>query len=684
MAKTKDTPQQLDAAAAAKATDWLQGPAAAAALPADVLAALQAACRFINAMAALGARHNALFKQLKKALGIEPSSEKGRSAAGSKGADEPPNAPSRRYLNPLERLRALIATCQRKMAWHAQCRKKMKQKSQQAQKRLDTLTAGVAADAAVDLDNLDDVELSEADLQECAADSAACDQRAACGGGADPALAPFGEALMQGGFAQQSSEALACKVDPQTLPRSAELTHKFAEEQQCSRLDFALCVRQLDIKVQKVVIKHRGMTQIVRADVEPYGPAKLQVTWDFLVNTALLVSQFAMPMHRLGKLLSISGRRISAAQLSRYYRFVAEHVAPVYLHLGRALANAPVLSGDDTPSLVLEVARALAAGSDKPLPWQTYATARQAAQTLARTTAPSLPLRLAAALGFAFPRKDGKGDKIGLNTSLLSGRAVAAEPMSTVVFYRTHLGSVGNLLDSLLPHRHAALRQVVLQTDLSTTNLISDTRLLKNLDIRLAGCMSHARRPFALYTQDEPILCKRILHEFKGIPILEHLLDAHGRNTQNTLAVRDIDARKCWELLRGHCEALRQKWSASTPLGAGARYVLRHYERLTYYLGDVRVSPSNNHSERLLREEKLVQHNSLFRATLGGRGALDIMRTLTQTAMAAKVDVAAYLRWVLRTPFETLSAEPESFTPYAFRSWEKTEPEATSPLPNTG
>lgn len=302
-------------------------------------------------------------------------------------------------------------------------------------------------------------------------------------------------------------------MDPETLPRSAELTHEFAMEQQCSRLDFSLCVRRLDIKVQKVVIKHGGITQIVRADVEPYGPAKLQVTWDFLVNTALLISQFAMPMHRLGRLLSVSGRRISAAQMSRYYRFVAEHVAPVYLHLGRALANAPVLSGDDTPSLVLEVTRALAAGSGLPLPWQTYATARQAKQALACTPTPSLPLRLAAALGFAFPRKDGRGDKTGLNTSLLSGRAVAAEPTSTVVFYRAHLGSVGNLLDNLLPQRDAQLRQVVLQTDLSTTNLISDPRLLQNLDIRLAGCMSHARRPFALYTQDEPVLCKLILHE---------------------------------------------------------------------------------------------------------------------------------------------------------------------------
>jgi hypothetical protein len=95
------------------------------------------------------------------------------------------------------------------------------------------------------------------------------------------------------------------------------------------------------------------------------------------------------------------------------------------------------------------------------------------------------------------PRKDGKGDKRGFNTSLLTGRGVADDPKSTIVFYRSHLGSVGNLLDAILKRRQAYKRELVIQTDRSTNNLVNPT-LTEKFDIRLAGCSGHARRSFAL------------------------------------------------------------------------------------------------------------------------------------------------------------------------------------------
>jgi hypothetical protein len=59
----------------------------------------------------------------------------------------------------------------------------------------------------------------------------------------------------------------------------------------------------------------------------------------------------------------------------------------------------------------------------------------------------------------------------------------------------------------------------------------------------------------------------------------------------------------------------------------------------------------------MLRQENLIQNNALFRATLDGRGAFDIMQTIIQTAMAAEVDPAAYLKWVLMMPKESIDAE---------------------------
>lgn len=97
--------------------------------------------------------------------------------------------------------------------------------------------------------------------------------------------------------------------------------------------------------------------------------------------------------------------------------------------------------------------------------------------------------------------------------------------------------------------------------------------------------------------------------------------------------------------------------------------MLRHFDTLTYYLKDARVSPSNNFSERMLRLEKLITRNSLFRQTLDGRFALDVMRTVLQTAIAADVDLTAYVLWVMRMPKEVVAAAPGSFTPAAFARW---------------
>ncbi len=74
-------------------------------------------------------------------------------------------------------------------------------------------------------------------------------------------------------------------------------------------------------------------------------------------------------------------------------------------------------------------------------------------------------------LGFAQPKKNGSGDKKGLNVSLLVGRTEQKDPRSTIRFFRTHLGSVGDLLSQALEMRSPQAGPVTFQGDLSTSNL---------------------------------------------------------------------------------------------------------------------------------------------------------------------------------------------------------------------
>jgi hypothetical protein len=92
-------------------------------------------------------------------------------------------------------------------------------------------------------------------------------------------------------------------------------------------------------------------------------------------------------------------------------------------------------------------------------------------------------------------------------------------------------------------------------------------------------------------------------------------------------------------------------------------------------LDDPRLDLTNNFSERMLRLEKLIEASSLFRTSLEGRFALDIMRSVLQTAVAARAPLQEYILSVLRASPAQVATMPGLFTP---REWA-----AANPRPST-
>lgn len=379
--------------------------------------------------------------------------------------------------------------------------------------------------------------------------------------------------------------------------------------------------------------------------------------------------------------------------------YVAQRLVPIYLELCEQLADSEILSGDDTSCRVIEVAsyfkgtkvhrRRRKKKKKKKPPWAAYRTPTVAADSIkqceqrrqqrmrrredgdreakrSRDEEPSLGMIVGQALEFESPRQDGSGAKQSLNTTVVTGRSVAEDPRSMIVFYKSHLGGCGNLLESILCNRRPAAREVILQADLSTTNLVKDPDLLERFNFKLIGCAAHARRPFALYEHEDPLHCPHMLHLFVGLAMHEQLLDEYGRNRENVLAVRQSDSRRIWGHIQELATKMAAKWSKGTKLGTGARYILKHFDKLTAYLDDPRLEPTNNMRERLLRTEKLIENSSMFRMTLEGRFVLDIIRTILQTAVAARAPVHEYLVSILRENAKEIEAHPDRFTPYAW------------------
>jgi hypothetical protein len=594
-----------------------------------------------------------VYRELRRALRITPSSEKRKSGSplGSLPPEKRASAKTER-----ERLQARIERTRQLRSWHGVLRarrdKELKRLKDKLTKMGSNMTDETEQEELTEPTQLEDIAPT---AEEQAKADAAADrfvEHVLQGNGPDPAMQSVNETLMPAGAVLASEDHVSL---PATLPPDlADATVVETINEQRVRYDFSMSVTRIDLDVEKkVVVDKEGERYVVAASTTEYGPPHYSVTWQALATLAILVAQFALPFNRLATMLSAAGKHFTAGALSRMLHYVAERLLPIYLEFIKQLANSEIQAGDDTSSRVLEVSRYFKAKAkqasehrdqqpsehkDKP-PWADYQTPsvaeeswrrceemrnarvrrreqgdRQAIRTSAET--PSLGVLIGRRLVFQSPRRNGDGPKESMHTTVISGRASADDPRSLIVFYRSHLGGCGDLLESILETRDPRLRKVVVQGDLNPTNLIASPELLARFDVKLIGCSAHARRPFALYEDEDPVRCKYMLLLFQGLAIDEQRLDVHGRNRENVLAVRNNESRQTWNDILKLANDITSVWSRGTKLGAAARYIINHFDALTAYLDDPRLEATNNLRERMLRMEKLIEGGSMFRQSL--------------------------------------------------------------------
>ena len=512
------------------------------ALPDSVRTFLDLHHRYLAAEQNLRKEFEAVLRELRRALHLTPSSEK-RKPRGSPLAAMPGGALTAK--SPEEKLELEIARGQRLSDWHRGLQKQHKRRAERLQEKLKKMAMKNADTPGHKVphepERLEDIEIIQTP-EEIAEDKAATQrfiEHLLSGPGADPAMKSANETLMPGGAVLQNEEHVSL---PAKIPEALAEAHvvKTLNEERV-RYDFSVAVTRVELEVEKkVVVDPQGQRHVFTASTNDYGPPRYTVTWNALATLAVLVGQFAMPFHRLGTLFSTPEKRFTAGAFSRMLHYVARRLWPIYLELATQLSDADILAGDDTSCRVLEVSNhfkqaSLPTETDKPPPWADYRTPsiaeksfrrceqlrkariqrreegdRKAKRTAEETS--SLGILLGRQLPFESPRRTGDGPKRALHTTVISGRSVADDPRSLIVFYRSHLGSCGNLFESILKDRDPDLRNVTLQGDLSTSNLVKAPDLLKRFAIRQIGCYSHARRPFALYEDEDPERCGYVVH----------------------------------------------------------------------------------------------------------------------------------------------------------------------------
>ena len=415
------------------------------------------------------------------------------------------------------------------------------------------------------------------------------------------------------------------------------------------RMDLKVVATEITYKVETLTDPVTGKS--VRASMIEDGPDGFQLTWGAIGNLIKLHVGFAIPINRI--MLMIGQPEFSSSKICRALQYVSMNLVVIYLHLSEQLSDVGLLSGDDTTTKVLE-----AEPTGKP---------------------DDICDEIDAHLGWKQPRANGKGDKKALNVSLIVGKP-EGDPRSTIRFFRTHVGSVGNLLTKVLESRLPQSGSVIFQGDLSSANLPS-LELRERFKLAVAGCGAHARRPFWRYRKDDESLCYFMLRGFLLLAQIEKMIDSRGRTRENVLKLRGRYGRWIWGAMRNRCIAATtgiipspgtyprgitpDVWPPNTEMNKAANYIINHFTELTLYLDHPALEYTNNGRESALRIEKCMLSSSKFRKTKRGRVTLDILRTINATCTAANVDLTDYLKFVFKHITE-VHDHPEHFTPYAF------------------
>ncbi len=193
------------------------------------------------------------------------------------------------------------------------------------------------------------------------------------------------------------------------------------------------------------------------------------------------------------------------------------------------------------------------------------------------------------------------------------------------------------------------------------------------------GCWSHSRRKMvALQDMD----C-RVAYPLKLIARLyriEHLADARELTPAARADLRRERSQPILEKLKRWLVATSKSEPPSSDLAKAAAYPLNHWEALTRFVNDGRVSLDNNHCEQQLRDIALGRKNYLFAGSHDAARRAANLYSLTRTCAQYGIPPLPYFTDVLgRLSAGWPQSRLEELLPHRWRAPDA--PTADAPVP---
>lgn len=193
-----------------------------------------------------------------------------------------------------------------------------------------------------------------------------------------------------------------------------------------------------------------------------------------------------------------------------------------------------------------------------------------------------------------------------------------------------------------------------------------DALAAKSSDIKLSGCMYHARRKFI------EILKVTKAKEGVAYDVLKYItllakIEEEIKELSNVdkLETRHLRAKPVLDDLHAYLTAMHPRVLPKSPLGQAVSYTLNQWPKLLTYLQDGRLENNNNRSERAIKPFAIGRKNWLFSSSVAGAEAGAIIFSLIETCKHHGIEAYDWFRYALQhIPLCKSDDEVEALLPF--------------------
>lgn len=193
-----------------------------------------------------------------------------------------------------------------------------------------------------------------------------------------------------------------------------------------------------------------------------------------------------------------------------------------------------------------------------------------------------------------------------------------------------------------------------------------DVLAAKSSDIKLSGCMYHARRKFVeivKVTKAKEGVAHDVLKYITLIAKIEE--EIKELTTSDKFKARLLRAKPVLDELHIYLTAMHPRVLPKSPLGQAVSYTLNQWPKLLTYLQDGRLENNNNRSERAIKPFAVGRKNWLFSSSVAGAEAGAIIFSLIETCKHHDIEAYDWFRYVLQhIPLCKSDDEIEALMPF--------------------